>query len=161
MGTAFAKAYGVEEAKDGGKPCPPLIKYKQCFRKPCPSHCDWGGGWESRGNCTASCYSAGWHTYVRTLHNGTELECGASHNEVPCPRKECKKDCKVGPFKLFKPCQKHCGADFKIYRRQVLRHAMNGGKECPNLSMRVPCNLPPCSQDCQVRFLERARPCDI
>ncbi|KAL3266974.1 hypothetical protein HHI36_011123 [Cryptolaemus montrouzieri] len=59
-------------------------------------------------------------------------------------------NCKVSEWSVWGPCELNegkCGKGYKTQHRQILQHAMNGGKACPRKLMRKKGCIIPCHQE--------------
>ena len=147
-GTKTRTPKRVEEAKDGGAPCP-KEESADCEGKECPEDCKIELEW---GKCSAICGNGiqkGKAKIVKEAKFGGK--CNTDIEETkPCMVKPCPGDCKVSDWEWNTACSRKCGGGIRKRIRKVERPADPGGAPCPPIEEDVQCNTEPCSVDCKV-----------
>lgn len=70
---------------------------------------------------------------------------------------EIKVDCEVGNWGTFAACDKLCGGGHMTRKRAVTRDPQNGGKQCPLLDNKKPCNSESCASEAYARRAARRK----
>ncbi|KAL8453703.1 hypothetical protein Emag_001748 [Eimeria magna] len=140
-----------------GKSCGALFEEESCGTTSCEAlegqavaDCVWGE-WSPFGACDASC-GPGRRRSSRivlafpTDANGRALQhlCLDSERFEACQGPPCPVDCHVTAWGEWTSCTVTCGGGQQQRQRSVVRHASNGGKECPTLLELQPCGTYPC-----------------
>ncbi|KAL8437124.1 hypothetical protein Efla_007095 [Eimeria flavescens] len=146
-----------------GKPCGELFEEGPCATTPCEAlegqavaDCVWGE-WSPFGPCDATC-GPGRRRSSRVVlafptdANGRPMQhlCSDSERFEACQGPPCPVDCQVTAWGEWTSCTVTCGGGQQQRQRSVVRHASNGGKECPTLLEVQPCGTYPCPADCEM-----------
>jgi len=75
-------------------------------------------------------------------HGGTT--CGNLTDTTSCFSKPCPVNCNVTAWSVWSDCSKDCDGGLTTKARTVINQAKNGGKDCPDLKVRKPCNTQKC-----------------
>jgi hypothetical protein len=141
----------TQKPKYKGRACGKLKGKRKCNSHHCPIHCK-VSKWAQWGKCSKKC-GGGEQFRKRTVkrhdkHGGRA--CPALSQKRPCHTFPCKIHCKVSKFGPFGKCSQQCGGGLKVRARVVTTHPKYGGKACPALEHKQPCNVHPCPVDCVV-----------
>ncbi|CAD7934467.1 unnamed protein product [Amoebophrya sp. A120] len=83
--------------------------------------------------------------------NGKKSVLTATEKEVSCNDVACPVDCKLGDWTDWSDCSAICGFGTTMRTREVLQTPLHGGKVCPAVQERKPCNPNgACDKDCTV-----------
>jgi hypothetical protein len=148
----------ISEAKYNGNPCPKLKQIRDCNQGLCPIICE-VSEWSDWDGCDAEC-GPGHQRRTRTIIVEPQLgapDCPELTDDRECEIKPCPKPCEVSEWSDWGSCldisgqPKTCGPGSSRTRtRTVITDSQFGAPPCPELVDTEVCDLPVCSQDCEV-----------
>eukprot|EP00051_Salpingoeca_urceolata_P009194 m.112364 g.112364 ORF g.112364 m.112364 type:complete len:865 (+) comp16177_c0_seq1:505-3099(+) len=162
----------VVPPRNGGAPCPSLVKVQSCAMGEClPDQDCVVGDWEF-GKCSVECGGGVMHACRRVLHAqfGSGKDCPALTQTLPCNTKPCDSsavDCQVDVWSEWTSCwSARCGTPLtKTRTREVILEASGGGEQCPLLSEIRKCTQPPeectTSRDCKMSEWSKWNRCSV
>jgi hypothetical protein len=138
----------IENHKFGGKACPKLAEKMACNTESCPVDCT-VSGWSKWTTCTMTC-GGGKQERSRVIqtaarHGGA---CPRLADKRVCENSPCPEHCFTDVWSDYTKCDKSCGSGSKMRERKVIKIAMHGGDECPDLKQTATCNTHVCPVDC-------------
>ena len=141
----------LRPSANGGKACPILSETRSCGTQACRADCkvsEWGP-W---GECDKAC-AGGTQKRTRAIIQGPVAggkECPKLVESQECNTGECPEDCKVSNWSDWSACTKTCGGGTQVRKKEVIKPAKNGGKECGVLAETQQCNTQACPVNCEV-----------
>jgi len=136
----------IVEAQNGAE-CPPLSMVQECEEAACPTDCK-VSEWSGWSKCSAVCDSG---VQERTRSALTEAKNGGDAcpqlvETQLCGQTPCDRDCKLGGWSAWSPCDKMCGGGTQHRKRDVVEPAIGGGTCDQDASAEAQaCNQNPCS----------------
>lgn len=149
----------VEFSRDGGAPCPELVKADlPCHAEPCTNDCQ-VSAWSAWSPCDRTC-GGGAQRRNRAIESDQRAggaACPVLAETRVCAAQGCPVDCAFTSWGAWSlACTKSCGGGIYPRTRKLTRAAENGGA-CPTLpgggllvDASRKCNEVPCPAGCQV-----------
>ena len=148
-----------------GKACGELTDTQNCNTNACSKNCVLGQ-WSDWGDCSVSC-GGGTQTSTREIIKPAEgqgtcqqgLTMTRYCNKQACaPAKPVSKDCTLGEWGDWSPCNVTCGGGQQSRSRSVIQPAVGEGK-CGPVSQIQKCNTNVCDVDCKLGAWEEWSDC--
>ena len=141
----------LQQASNGGHPCPPADQRRQCNTAYCPSDCVLGD-WTGWGACSSKCGGGTQHRhrFVETPVRFGGKPCGHWQESRSCNTQQCPQDCVVGLFGNCEQCTRTCGMGTQTCTRSISVEPAFGGQKCPATVSYLACGWKLCAVDCVV-----------
>eukprot|EP01012_Entosiphon_sulcatum_P029449 TRINITY_DN358_c0_g1_i1.p1 TRINITY_DN358_c0_g1~~TRINITY_DN358_c0_g1_i1.p1 ORF type:complete len:2229 (+),score=276.12 TRINITY_DN358_c0_g1_i1:2833-9519(+) len=152
----------LQQASNGGTPCPALKQTEVCNPQECPIDCV-PGPWTEWSRCNKDC-GLGAQTRTRAVLTPAQfggVECLPADlvDTQPCNPQPCPINCVVAAWGDWLNCSVPCGGGTQYRERQVVTIPENGGTPCPALQESRSCNQQECVTDCVVSPWTPWTPC--